>query len=45
MKQGNVQVLSDESSSPKPTIKVLKEGHPDRRFGAIKRLGKDGCGY
>ncbi len=29
----------------KVTIEVAKSGHPDRRFGIVPKLGKDGCGY
>lgn len=26
-------------------VEVVKQGHHDRRFGQVKKLGKDGCGY
>lgn len=42
--------LSEDMQSATPpfpnrSFQVLEVGHPDRRFGAQERLGKDGCGY
>lgn len=26
-------------------VDIVEPGHRDKRFGLVKKLGKDGCGY
>lgn len=38
----------DPGAFPQPktqAFQLLRAGHPDQRFGAHTRMGKDGCGY
>ena len=45
MPAGVRKTSKDQTPEDQARIEVAKSGHPDRRFGIVPKLGKDGCGY